>query len=87
MNIYAALWCLYGCSITPLLFWLLADQRKLRRIASRAERLRFWFNRDGSPCDGFKFRECGAELDKSLRAAGYEPNDAYGKIIPEAANP
>lgn len=45
------------------------DPTELAAIAQQASEFLFWFNRDGSPCDGPRFREEEGKLRKMLTAA------------------
>jgi hypothetical protein len=55
---------------------MLAELARLRDEAGRmryqVRAFRFWFNRNGSPCDGFRFQEEGKKLDELVELFGHD---------------
>jgi hypothetical protein len=42
------------------------SKRQLKEIRKLARHFLFWFNSDGSPCDGFRFQEQRLKLSKAV---------------------
>lgn len=57
---------------------MIEEIKHLRSVMRQAQEFRFWFNSDGSPCDGFRFREIGNKLEEMLIKDGFDPRKAYG---------
>lgn len=57
--------------------------RLAEAVARQSADFLFWFNADGSPCDGFRFQEERVTLETMLREGGYT-NAAWTAATPPA---
>lgn len=62
-------WWEFNCASQPAaIIALITRLGEAQAIVAQAQAFRQWFNKDGSPCDGFRFRAEGNKLEEMLAA-------------------